>query len=118
MTSRREFITGFGGVAAWPLVAHAEQPERRPRIGGLVAMGESGPLASARLAAIRGGLRERGWIENIQLDVRFRAGDADRLRTHAAELLALKPDIIFAGNTSALAAVHRETRTVPVVFAQ
>jgi ABC-type uncharacterized transport system substrate-binding protein len=78
----------------------------------------SDPQASARLAAIRNGLRERGWSDNLRLDVRFRAGDADSLRANAAELLALKPDAIFAGNTTALAAVHRETRTVPVVFAQ
>jgi putative ABC transport system substrate-binding protein len=116
---RREFITLLGGAAAvWPLAARAQQAERMRRVGVLVNIAETDRQAPARLAAIRNGLRERGWSDNIQLDVRFSAGDHDRLRVHAAELLTLKPDVIFAGNTSALAAIHRETRSVPVVFAQ
>jgi putative ABC transport system substrate-binding protein len=116
---RREFITLLGGTAAaWPLIARAQQSERVRRVGVLVNIAESDPQAPARLAAIRNGLRERGWSDSLQLDVRFSPADADGLRALAAELLALKPDVIFAGNTSSLGAVHRETRTVPVVFAQ
>ena len=112
---RRAFITLLGtAAAAWPLVARAQQMRR---IGVLVNIAENDPQAPARLAAIRAGLREHGWSNNI-LDVVFSAADASRLRAHAAQLLALKPDVIFAGNTSALAAVHHETRSVPVVFAQ
>jgi putative ABC transport system substrate-binding protein len=116
--NRRDFITLFGGAAAWPLAARAQQRERVRRLGVLVNIAERDPQAASRLAAINKGLSEQGWSNNLQIAVRFSAADAEGLRTIAAELLALKPDVIFAGNTSALAAVHRETRTVPVVFAQ
>ena len=115
---RREFITLLGGAAPqWPLRLEAQQKKRSPRIAMLVAIAETDPQAPLRMAAIRDESRERGWSE-IQIDTRFSAGDAQRLRGYAAELLDLKPDVFFAGNTSALAAVFKETRTLPIVFAQ
>ncbi len=74
----------------------------------------------ARFAALRQGLQELGWKEgrNIKIDYRWSGGDSDRELAYAAELVALNPDVIFAGVSSALAAVQRETRTIPVVFAQ
>jgi putative ABC transport system substrate-binding protein len=114
---RREFITLLGGAAAWPLRLEAQQSNRDARVAMLVAIAETDPQAPLRTAAIRDGLRERGWSE-IRIDTRFSAGDAQRLRGYAAELLGLKPDVFFAGNTSALAAVFKETRTLPIVFAQ
>jgi putative ABC transport system substrate-binding protein len=116
---RREFITLLGvAVAVWPLAARAQQPDRMRRVAILIGIPEDDPQATPRIAAIQNGLQERGWTNNIHFDVRLSAGDADRLRAYAAELLRLKPDLIFAGNTSALVAVHPATRTVPIVFAQ
>jgi putative ABC transport system substrate-binding protein len=110
--NRRAFI-GLIGAAAWPLVAHAQSR----RLAVLIAIAENDPQALLRTAAIRQGLQERGWTD-IRIDTRFSAGDAERLRAYARELLELRPDVFFAGNTSALAAAYNETRTVPIVFAQ
>jgi putative tryptophan/tyrosine transport system substrate-binding protein len=118
---RRDFITLVGGTAvAWPLAAHAQQPERMRLIGMLSSSSETDSDWQTRLAALRQGLAELGWKEgrNIKIDNRWAAGDPNRSRAYAAELVALNPDVIFAAPSSALAAVQRETRTIPVVFAQ
>jgi putative ABC transport system substrate-binding protein len=116
---RREFITLLGGAAVWPLAVHAQQDLMR-RIGVLIALAESDPEAQARVAALRQALQELSWIEgrNIRIDYRFAGGDADRLRAYAEELVAAKPNVIFAGSGTALAPLQRATRTVPIVFAQ
>jgi putative ABC transport system substrate-binding protein len=116
---RREFITLLGGAAAaWPFAARAQQGERMRRIGVLVGLLESDPEGHARLGAFREGLLELGWIEgrNIQIEYRWAGAEATRLQAYAAELVALKPDVIFAASGTPLAALHRETRTVPIVF--
>jgi ABC-type uncharacterized transport system substrate-binding protein len=118
---RREFITLLGGAAAtWPAVARAEQAERVPRIGVLTTFSNSDALAEGWLAAFRKGLDEAGWRDgrNVQIDYRWAAGDANRLQAFAKELVALQPDVIFAVTTPAVAALLRETRTLPIVFAQ
>jgi putative ABC transport system substrate-binding protein len=118
---RREFISRLCGVAiARPLAARAQQPERMRRIGMLSSSSETDSDWQTRVAALRQGLAELGWTEgrNIKIDYRWGAGDPDRSRAYAAELVALNPDVIFAAPSSALAAVQRETRTIPVVFAQ
>jgi putative tryptophan/tyrosine transport system substrate-binding protein len=71
---RREFITLLGGtVAAWPLVARAQQTERVRRIGMLMAWAESDPEAQPRLAAFMTTLRELGWIDgrNCRIELRW-----------------------------------------------
>jgi putative ABC transport system substrate-binding protein len=124
MTSmkRREFIALVGGaVVAWPGAASAQQPDRVRRIGVLIGGGsESDPEFASRVAAFRGGLQKLGWAEgrNVLIDYRWAAGDTDRLRANAAELVGMAPDAIFAGGTAALATLHQATRTVPIVFAQ
>ena len=118
---RRDFITLLGSTAvAWPLAARAQQPERVRQIGVLMVLAESDPEAQRRIAIIKRGLQEFGWIDgrNIRIDFRWTSGDRDRLRAHAKELVGLSPDVILSGSTGALAALHRETRTVPIVFAQ
>jgi putative ABC transport system substrate-binding protein len=116
---RRDVIAGLVGAAAeWPVVGRAQQGERARRVGMLVAISENDPQAPLRLAAIKDGLNELGWRNNLQLDARFTDGGADKLRRLAVELLALRPDVIFAGNTSSLAPLHRETSSVPLIFAQ
>ena len=115
---RRQFITLLGGAAAWPLAAHAQQGQRRVAV--LIAIPETDPEGQLRIAAFRGGLQNLGWIEgrNIQIDYRWSTGNAERLKAAAAELVGLRPDVIFAGNTTAVIALQRATSTLPIVFVQ
>jgi putative tryptophan/tyrosine transport system substrate-binding protein len=118
---RRGFITLIcGAAAAWPLASLAQQGERLRRIGVLTNLAESDPEGQARIAAFREGLGKLGWTEDreVQIDYRWFAGDPDRARAYAAELVKLKPDVIFAATSSSLAPLQRETRSVPIVFAQ
>jgi hypothetical protein len=110
---RREFIAGLGGAAAWPLAARAQQDNRVRRVGVLIgARNESDPITKARLGAFQEGLAKFGWAENrnLHLDVRFAGGDADRIRTSAAELVRLSPDAVVAGGVAEEDArrLHRE----------
>jgi putative ABC transport system substrate-binding protein len=118
---RRTFIALVGGtLAACPLAARAQQPHGTRQIGVLTTFSENDALAEGWLAAFRKGLEEADWRDgrNVQIDYRRAAGDADRLRTFAQELVALHPDVIFAVTTPTVAALLRETRTLPIVFAQ
>jgi putative ABC transport system substrate-binding protein len=117
---RREFITVVGGAAAsWPIAARAQQPERMRRIGVLMAFDENDPKAKGWLSNFTQGLAELGWTDGrtVRMDVRWAAGSVDRMRAFAKELVQLQPDVILAGATPATAAVQRETRTIPIVFA-
>ena len=106
-------------MAAWPLAARAQQPERMRRIGVLITAPENDRQVRARVAALREGLQKLGWIEgrNIHIDFRW-PHDAAQILSDATELVALNPEVIFAGTSTAVAAVQRATRSVPVVFAQ
>jgi putative ABC transport system substrate-binding protein len=117
---RREFIRLLGGaVAAWPLVASA-QPERMRRIGVLIPLAMDDPDAKARIAAFRQGLEQLGWTDgrNVQIETRWAGGDMESIRKHAAELVALSPDVILAAGGAAMTPLHQATRTVPIVFTQ
>ena len=117
---RREFILALGGAAAaWPLAARAQQGQRLRRVGMLMTRNEDDPEEQARLAAFLQGLRERGWSDgrNLRIDIRWSAGDADRRRRFAAELVALAPNVILADTSSPTAALQQQTQTVPIVFA-
>jgi len=114
---RREFIAAIGGVAAWPPAARAQQPERVRRIG--VIAGADDPVTQARHAAFFQGLQQLGWTEgrNVHIDARWSAGNAAETRRHAAELVALAPDVIFTSGSTAIGLTLEATRTVPIVFA-
>ena len=116
--NRREFILFFGGAAAWPVAARAQQGERVRRIGVLTNLAENDPEARSRNAAFLGELQQLGWIEgrNVQIDYRFALGNMARLRQYAAELVALAPDVILATGQEATGALQQATRTVPIVF--
>jgi putative ABC transport system substrate-binding protein len=74
--------------------------------------------AQARISALRQALEQLGWTDrrNVQIEIRWAAGDADRYRKFAAELTALVPDVILATGTPAVEALQRATRTIPIVF--
>jgi putative tryptophan/tyrosine transport system substrate-binding protein len=115
---RREFIAGLG-AAAWPLVARAQQPDRMRRVGVMMAFNENDPEAKAQLSGFTKGLAELGWSDgrNLRIDVRWAADSVDRMRMLANELVGLQPDVILANSTPVTAALQRETRTIPIVFA-
>jgi ABC-type uncharacterized transport system substrate-binding protein len=116
---RREFITLVGGTAiTLPLAARAQQPQRMRHIGVLTNLAAGDPEGQVRMAAFREGLSELGWSEggNVRIDTRWGAGDVDRYRRYAAELVALAPDVILAVTSVVVAALQRETRSVPIVF--
>ena len=116
---RREFITLLGGaVAARPLAARAQQPERMRHIGVLMGYGETDPAAQAQVAALRRELQTLGWDEgrNIRIDVRFPAADAGRVRAILMELISLAPDVLVSNSNLVTAVVQAEVRTTPIVF--
>jgi putative tryptophan/tyrosine transport system substrate-binding protein len=118
---RREFITLLGGAAAaWPVAARAQQGERMRRIGVLMNLVADDPESTLRVVAFVQGLQELGWTEgrNVRIDARWGAGDADRIRKYAAELVALAPDVILASGATTLGPLQQVTRTLPIVFAQ
>jgi putative ABC transport system substrate-binding protein len=117
---RREFISLLGGAAvAWPLSARAQQPAKLRIIGVLMNLAADDPESMARVTAFAQGLQELGWTDgrNVRIVTRWGVGDVDRVRTYAAELVALAPDVILATTSQAVAALQQATRTVPIVFA-
>jgi ABC-type uncharacterized transport system substrate-binding protein len=117
---RRQFITLLGGASASPLAARAQQSEATPRIGVLMTLADKDSEGQLRVAAFRQELEKLGWIEgrNIRLEYRWAAGDAERLRAYAQELVGMAPAVILAGNNAALRALQEVPHTGPIVFAQ
>jgi putative tryptophan/tyrosine transport system substrate-binding protein len=115
---RREFITGLGGAAAWPLAARAQLSDRIRRVVVLMTNSESDAEAQANLASFTQELMRLGWIEgsNIRMEIRWANANVDRMQMLAKELVELKPDVIFAHTTPVTAAFRRQTRTIPIVF--
>jgi putative tryptophan/tyrosine transport system substrate-binding protein len=116
---RRQFIAGLGSAAAWPVVARAQQPDRMRRIGVVLTFVENDPEVKRWLSAFTQGLAELGWTteRNLRIDYRWGASSADLRRKFAAELVALKPDVIFANAGPVVEALQEASRTVPIVFA-
>ena len=114
---RREFITLIGGAAAWPLAARAQQPERMRRIGVLMYWTADDTEGQARLAAFTQALKQLGWSDGSNLRIDIRWATADDVRRHAAELVALAPDVLVSGTgTATTVPLLESTRTVPIVF--
>jgi putative ABC transport system substrate-binding protein len=118
---RREFIALLGGAAvAWPIAGVAqEQPERMRRVGVLISSTEDDPQVRRQTAAFQQVL-ELGWMEgrNVRIDFRFLGEEPNRLKTYAAELVALKPDAVLASGPTAVVALQQESITLPIVFTQ
>jgi len=117
---RRDFVRGFGGLAAvWPLTARAQQAERARRIGVLIPFeDENDPQVRDLWPAFKQRLAELDWVEgrNIQFDVHFTTQNIDRIRAGAAEIAASGPELIYVWSNPGLAAMKQTTQTIPVVF--
>ena len=117
---RREFIAGIAGATAvWPLVAHAQQREQMRHIGVLMSDAVGDPEARVRVEAFAQRLQELGWTNgrNVRIEYRWGAGNADSIRSFAAELAALAPDVCLGSGTPAVAALQVVVRDrVPIVF--
>ena len=116
---RREFIGLLGGALAWPLAARAQQRQRMRRVGVFTPGTADDPEHKTRDAAFLQGLGELGWIvgRNLRIDYRWGAGDYERFRAMAAELIELNPDVILAQGSSTVTALQKTSGTVPIVFA-
>jgi putative ABC transport system substrate-binding protein len=120
MIGRREFIALLGSAAAsQPLAAWAQQGERVRRVGVLMGGAENDPVLKSNLSAFTQALADLGWTDgrNLRMYVRWPAADIDRMQALAKELVGLQPDVILANTTPDTAALQRETRTIPIVFA-
>jgi ABC-type uncharacterized transport system substrate-binding protein len=115
---RREFIAAVGGAVAWPLAAHAQQPERTRRIGVLMNVAADDPEGQPAVTAFQQALQQLGWSDgrNVRIDVRWGENDVERDRKYAGELVALAPDVILASGTLSVTALQSVTRAVPIVF--
>ena len=117
---RREFMAVLGGASiGWPLAARA-QGERMRRIGVLMGIAESDPARQSFVTAFTEALQELGWSSgrNIRIEYRWGAGDAERIRNFARELVEMQLDLIVGHTTPVAAALKAQTRTVPIVFTQ
>jgi putative tryptophan/tyrosine transport system substrate-binding protein len=116
---RRKLIKLVGSAAAWPLTAHAQQRERMRRIGVLTPYSGDDAEANAWLTAFAQALAQLGWTvgQNVRIDYRWGPGNAETMRKHAAELIALAPDVILASTSAAVAPLLEASRTVQIVFA-
>jgi putative ABC transport system substrate-binding protein len=125
MIERRDFLTLLGGAAAWPmmaaawpLAARAQQGDRVRRIGVLMPFDENDPEGKRRYSAFTQALAALGWTENkVRMDPRWTGGDINRMQAFAQQLVGQQPDIILAHGVPETAALQRQTRTIPVVFA-
>ncbi len=117
---RRDVVALLGGAAiGWPLSARA-QAERMRHIGVLMGIAESDPARQSFVSAFTGALQELGWSNgrNIQIEYRWGAGDAERIRNFARELVEMRLDLIVGHTTPVVAALKAQTRTIPIVFTQ
>ena len=110
---RRQFITLLGGAAvAWPFPAWAQQGGNVARVGVLLNLAAEDPEGQSRLAAFLQGMQEAGWAvgRNLRVDLRWGAGDMDRIRKQAVDLVALAPDVILASTNQVMVAVQAKSR--------
>src|SRR5262245_36143632 len=118
---RRDFINVLvGSPVVWPLAVRAQQSNRMRLVGVLTGYAESDPAVQSQVAVFRSALAKLGWTEgsNLRIELRWAAGDADRIRTLAKELVDLRPNAILGQTTSVIGALARETQAIPIVFVQ
>jgi putative ABC transport system substrate-binding protein len=113
---RRAFLAILGGVA-WPLAVHAQST----RLVGVLMNGNSNEASlQANLTGLTEGLRDLGLVEgrNLRLEVRWNGGNAERARSFASELIAMKPAAIVSASTTNLLALKNATNSIPIIFLQ
>src|SRR5436190_22682877 len=118
---RRKFLATLGGAAAtWPLAVRAQQSERMRRLGVLMPYAADDLQGQTRLLAFAQALAQSGWIDgsNIRIDIRWGAGDPERIRRNPAELAAVAPDVFLTAGSATTGPTLQSTRAVPIVFLQ
>jgi len=119
---RRDFISLVGGAAAaWPLAAWAQQGERSRRVGLLIAnYAHTDREGQANVAAFVDAFQRLGWTDgrNARIEYRWSAGDPERAKLDAIDLVRFGPDVIVVTTGPGLAELQKLTRTIPIVFAQ
>jgi ABC-type uncharacterized transport system substrate-binding protein len=115
---RRSFITLLGAAAAaWPVTMRAQQAERMRKVGALMPAAAGMPQWQGYVAAFREELQKLGWSSrNVEIEERWSA-NAEQVRDHAAELVAMAPDVILGGAATGTRALQQATKTIPIVFA-
>jgi putative tryptophan/tyrosine transport system substrate-binding protein len=118
--NRRAFMAGLGGAATWPIVARAQRGGQIPRLGVLMNGTTNNSELTSYMAAFTNGFRNLGWKEgqNVHIDLRYTAGDSNLIKSYAAELVNLAPNVLLSSSTSNLKALLRETQTIPIIFVQ
>jgi putative tryptophan/tyrosine transport system substrate-binding protein len=112
---RRKFLVLIGAAAAsWPLAVRSQQAARVRQVGMLMVLSENDPAVQAQLPAFRKALEEQGWTEgrDVRFEVRWAAGEIERVRKYAAELVQLAPDAILGNGTPVLAALKQATHSI------
>ena len=116
---RREFLGALGGAAAaWPLAARAQTVGRVPRVAAWIGTNPSDVEGQKRAGVFRDTMRELGWVDgsNVRIAFRWSTGTAEEIQAGAAELTAFGPDVVVTVGAPLLAAMFRQTKTIPVVF--
>jgi putative ABC transport system substrate-binding protein len=105
-----------GTAAGWPLTADGQTSEKMPRLASLSGGSETG--TSERDACFYDELKKLGWIEgrNIIVDRRWASGKLSELPALAAELVALRPDVLMTSGTPSAQAMQRVSAGIPMVF--
>src|SRR5204862_255288 len=115
---RRELLAGIAAATLSPLVARAQQRERLRRVAILMTLGEDDPQGQRRVKAFVQALQGLGWSEghNVSFERRWGAGELDHGGKFAAEMAALRPDVILAPGSVTVGPLLQATRSVPIVF--
>jgi putative ABC transport system substrate-binding protein len=116
---RREFLGVLtGAVVASSRVAHAQQPSGVRRIGIIVPASSTDVKFQIQVQAFEQELKKFGWAigQNVQIETRWATANANEIRKNAAELVALKPDVILAHGSSTVGPMQQATSTIPIVF--
>jgi putative tryptophan/tyrosine transport system substrate-binding protein len=119
LITRRQLAAVLGGAMTLPITAGAQEARSVRRIGALMNYTADDPESALRVSAFAQGLQELGWMvgRNLRVEYRWAAGDPERYRRYAAELLALMPEVILAAGGTSVRALQSATRKVPIVFA-